>query len=133
MTSKPAPPKPAGPGPKPGGPTHPTPTGPPHGNGHPESYCHRCGGPNVAWSAPSPLWNAVMRGESINGDDEYDGIVCPTCFALLAEERVDAELWRLTAVRVDADLVVNTTPSGRVWDGDAWLWIGPRFVEDDAS
>jgi hypothetical protein len=34
MTSKPAPPKPAGPGPKPSGPSHPSPTGPPHGNGH---------------------------------------------------------------------------------------------------
>jgi hypothetical protein len=34
MTSKPAPPKPAGPGPKPSGPTHPSPSGPPHGNGH---------------------------------------------------------------------------------------------------
>jgi hypothetical protein len=34
MTSKPAPPKPAGPGPKPSGPSHPAPTGPPHGNGH---------------------------------------------------------------------------------------------------
>ena len=46
---------------------------------HPEKYCHRCGRLNVwSWSAPSPLWNAVM-------DDQPYGIVCPSCFALLAE------------------------------------------------
>jgi hypothetical protein len=122
---------PGGPGPKPTGPTHPQPTGPGRGNGHPESYCHRCDGPNIAWVAPSPLWNAVMRGGSINGDEEHDGIVCPTCFAQLAEERVGAGPWRLTPRRVKADLV-TTTPSGRVWDERAWLWVTPGVVADGA-
>lgn len=87
---------------------------------HPESYCHRCGGPNTTWSAPSPLWNAVMRAE--DGSDEFDGIVCPVCFALLAETRVSAAGWRLTAERVDAEMA-TTTRDGRVWDEDAWLWV----------
>jgi hypothetical protein len=72
-----------------------------------------------------------MRGGSINGDEEHDGIVCPTCFAQLAEERVGAGPWRLTAVRVKADLE-TTTPSGRVWDKRAWLWVTPGVVEDGA-
>lgn len=88
---------------------------------HPEATCHRCGGPNTAWAAPSPLWNAVMRGGTINGQDEYDGIVCPTCFALLAEARGVAHLWKLSADRVDIELE-TVTPSGRTWDDAAWLW-----------
>lgn len=91
---------------------------------NPESYCHRCGGPNITWSAPSPLWNAVMRGGSIDGTDEHDGIICPACFALLAEARVGATGWRLTAERIEAHLM-TTTPSGRVWNDDEWLWIDP--------
>lgn len=88
---------------------------------HPESYCHRCGGPNIVWVSPSPLWNAVMRGGSINGDDEHDGIVCPTCFARLAEERGIASRWRLSAELVAVDLE-TVTPSGRTWDAETWLW-----------
>ena len=86
-----------------------------------ESYCHLCLGPNIPWSAPSPLWNKVMRGGSIDGTDEHDGIVCPTCFAMLAQERAGASLWRFTAERVDAELE-TVTPSGRVWDADAFMW-----------
>lgn len=88
---------------------------------HPEALCRRCGGPNVVWVAPSPLWNAVMRGGSINGDDDPAGIVCPTCFAVLAQERGVAELWRLSAERVKVELE-TVTPSGRVWDEQAWRW-----------
>jgi hypothetical protein len=88
---------------------------------HPEALCHRCGGPNVVWVAPSPLWNAVMRGGSINGDDDPAGIVCPTCFAVLAQERGVAEFWRLSAERVKVELE-TVTPSGRVWDEATWMW-----------
>lgn len=46
---------------------------------HPETYCHRCGRLNVeSWYAPSDLWNAVMAERPF-------GIVCPSCFAFLAE------------------------------------------------
>lgn len=87
-----------------------------------ESVCHRCGGPNVVWWAPSPLWNEVMRGGDIGGADEFDGIVCPTCFALLAEERGVAQGWKLTAENI---LVSPKTrlADGRVWDDAAGLWV----------
>lgn len=45
---------------------------------HPEASCERCGRPNPVWFASSPLWNKVMA------DKEW-GIVCPSCFAELAE------------------------------------------------
>lgn len=91
---------------------------------HPEATCARCGGPNITWCAPSPLWNAVMRGGSINGEDEFDGIVCPICFAHLADERGIAAVWRFYAedVRVELETV---TPSGRQWDDRRWLWMDP--------
>lgn len=91
---------------------------------HPEASCGRCGGPNITWCAPSPLWNAVMRGGSIDGEEEYDGIVCPGCFAQLAEERGIAHRWRLTAEHITAELE-TVTPSGRIWDERAWLWVDP--------
>lgn len=89
---------------------------------HPEARCGRCGNPNVQWVAPSPLWNAVMRGGDIDGAEQYDGIVCPTCFALLAEAAGVASGWRLIAQ--DIRVVLQTrTPSGRVWDEESWLWV----------
>lgn len=87
-----------------------------------ESYCHRCGGPNIIWSAPSPLWNKVMRGDDINGEDRYDGIVCPICFAILAQKAGTAFGWRLSAREVYVDLKTRT-PSGREWDEVNWLWV----------
>lgn len=95
--------------------------------GHPETWCHRCGGPNIVWCAPSPLWNAVMRGNDINGTDEHDGIVCPTCFAQLAEDRVGATGWRLSAGSTELALT-TVTPSGRVWDAHAWQWRDPEWA-----
>lgn len=92
--------------------------------GHPERQCWRCGGPNIPWSAPSPLWNQVMRGGDINGDEMYDGIVCPTCFAILAREQGVADLWRFYADRVLVPLQ-TVTPNGRVWDERTWLWREP--------
>lgn len=90
---------------------------------HPEDTCHRCGGPNLTWFAPSPLWNEVMRGGDINGADLFDGIVCPTCFAVLAEEAGIAQFWRFSAGRVHRPLQ-TVTPSGRVWNEGTWLWDG---------
>ena len=89
---------------------------------HPEKHCHRCQGTNVSWSAPSPLWNAVMRGGSINGDEWYNGIVCPTCFAELADSAgVTRGGWRLYTPDVLVPLE-TVTPSGRVWNDDTWLF-----------
>ena len=87
----------------------------------PEKYCHCCGGPNVSWTAPSPLWNAVMRSGNINGEDMYCGIVCPTCFAVLAEQSGIAQGWQLTARLVQVELR-TVTPSGRTWNESTWLW-----------
>lgn len=93
-----------------------------------EDRCGRCGGPNVVWSAPSPLWNAVMRGGSINGEETHGGIVCPTCFAVLAEEQGIACSWRLDAQLVHSDLE-TVTPSGRVWNATEWRWESERERE----
>lgn len=97
-----------------------------------ETCCHRCGGPNRPWSAPSPLWNEVMRGGSISGDDEFDGIVCPTCFVVLAEEAGVASLWRLSAERITAELE-TVTPSGRVYDWTTWMWREPAASDSDGT
>lgn len=91
---------------------------------HPERQCHRCGGPNVTWVAPSPLWNQVMRGGDINGTELHGGIVCPTCFAVLAEAAGVAELWQLAPTKVHVELQ-TVTPSGRVWDEATWMWVEP--------
>jgi hypothetical protein len=96
---------------------------------HPEDRCNRCGGQNIAWSAPSPLWNQVMRGGDINGTEIHDGIICPTCFAVLAQEAGIADLWRFDAGRVHVPLQ-TVTPSGRIWDAEAWLWREPTGDAD---
>lgn len=85
-----------------------------------ESCCQRCGGVNPRWVAPSPLWNAVIRGGSINGLESHS-FVCPTCFAVMAEEQGIACDWRLTAQQTDAELEL-VTPSGRRWNAEKWRW-----------
>jgi len=97
----------------------------------PESYCHRCKGPNVSWSAPSPLWNEVMRGGDINGPWQYGEIICPTCFAVIAEELGIANYWQFNAPCTTRELK-TVTPSGRVWDADCWLWVEPPAQLDPA-
>ena len=84
--------------------------------------CKRCGRDNPAWAAPSPLWNAVMRGGSINGEPEFGDMVCARCFMVLAEERGIAFRWRVQPEIVNVALE-TVTPSGRVWDEERWLWI----------
>lgn len=88
---------------------------------HPESICDMCRGTNPVWTAPSPLWNEVMRGGDINGREMYRGIVCPSCFANLATETGIAGGWRLIATDVHVKLQ-DVTPSGRVWNDETWLW-----------
>lgn len=88
---------------------------------HPEEICARCGGHNPVWVAPSPLWNQVMRGGDINGREILGGVVCPSCFAVLAEEAGIATLWRFSAKVVHVELQI-VTPSGRVWNDATWLW-----------
>lgn len=96
----------------------------------PESECRRCGGPNRVWYAPSPLWNAVMRlGGSINGAEDFSGIICPTCFVVLAEERGIASMWRLDAREVHIELEL-TTPSGRTWSAATDRWVDPSEPGD---
>ena len=94
-----------------------------HAHDPPEARCHRCGTPDSNdWSAPSPLWNEVMRGGSINGGPEpYCGVVCPTCFMVLAQRAGVASRWRLYADQVHRPLE-TVTPSGRVWNEQTWLF-----------
>jgi hypothetical protein len=87
-----------------------------------EDYCHKCGGPNISWSAPSPLWNEVMRGGDINGDWQYDEIICPTCFMVMCQEQGVADHFVVDAKNVKVKLQ-TTTPSGRIWDADKGLWV----------
>jgi len=91
--------------------------------------CKRCGGDNAVWSAQSPLWNAVVRGGSISGESKYDDMVCATCFMQLAEEQGIATRFRVTAEEVNVELE-TTTPSGRIWDEERFLWVGEVEVRD---
>ena len=84
----------------------------------PESYCHRCKGPNVSWAAPSPLWNAVMR----RGDSRlWNEIICPTCFVTLAEQAGIAADWRIYA-QTELQAVPPVSRDGRIWNQHTWLW-----------
>lgn len=85
---------------------------------HPEHYCHRCGGPNFPWWVPSPVWNAVMGYP----DQAHDGIVCPRCFAELAEAKGARGPWRV-APREWPDGVSLVHVDGRVWDAATELWV----------
>lgn len=92
---------------------------------HPEAQCHRCGRQFIGWVAPSPLWNAVMRGGSINGNEPFRGIICPSCFADLAQQAGIASGWRFHATEVSAELE-TVTPSGRVWNEKTWMFEAPQ-------
>lgn len=86
-------------------------------------YCRRCGGPNVIWSAQSPLWNYVMRGNDINGESRFNDLVCMPCFIKCAiEAGLPDRGWLLTLVPEPEGLVYET-PSGRVWDESKFLWV----------
>jgi hypothetical protein len=52
-----------------------------------EMVCARCERRHgVVWSAPSELWNAVMR-RGVRGFPDEFGFCCPNCFMQLADER----------------------------------------------
>jgi hypothetical protein len=54
---------------------------------HPELTCQKCGGRNITWFAPNELWKRVVPS---------DGILCPLCFAELAEAQgLVAAAWML--------------------------------------
>lgn len=87
--------------------------------------CRRCGGPNVIWSAASPLWNYVMRGNDILGEAKFSDLVCMPCFVTLAVEAgLPMHGWRLTLTPEPEGLIYET-PSGRVWDPERFLWVEP--------
>lgn len=91
--------------------------------------CRRCGGENVSWFAPSPLWNLVMRGNDIDGDALFNDLVCMRCFVVLANDVGVEGTWRL-AVRPEPVGLILTTPTGRVWDADRDLWTVPTETPD---
>jgi hypothetical protein len=94
------------------------------GSSHSAEICQRCGHQNAIWFAPSPLWNAVMRGGCINGEPLHGDMVCAACFMVLAVESGVASVFRVTADVINVPLQ-TATPSGRVWDEQAWLWREP--------
>ncbi len=56
---------------------------------HPEHKCQRCGGRNINWYANNNLWNEV------NGSP--NGILCPICFAEMAEAKwKEPTTWQLS-------------------------------------
>jgi ribosomal protein L40E len=87
-----------------------------------EEDCRRCGAENIVWSAPSPLWNMVMRENDINGPIKFADLVCMKCFTELAAEKDITGNWRLTVDPLPEGLKM-TTPSGRWWDWKRWLWV----------
>jgi hypothetical protein len=89
-----------------------------------ELLCEICGREHRPWAAASPLWNAVVRGGSIDGHEEYE-FLCANCFMELAEDRGIASLFRLTAAKsIELETV---TPSGRVWSDRHFLWMPPKI------
>ncbi|WP_155738154.1 hypothetical protein [Sphingobium yanoikuyae] len=86
--------------------------------------CRCCGHENMSWYAPSPLWNAVMRGGDINGDPIYEDIVCAACFISIASKSGIASDFRVFAKNIHS-AVKTRTPEGRIWDDKEWLWVDP--------
>jgi hypothetical protein len=85
-----------------------------------EGLCERCNREYRGWSAASPLWNAVVRGGSINGNEAY-AFLCPNCFTEMAEDSGIASCFQLRASKTSHLQMV--TPTGRVWDDQQFLWV----------
>lgn len=66
----------------------------------------------------------MRENGSIDGEELFDGIVCPTCFTLLATVKGVADTWYLVADEVLVPLE-TVTPSGRVWSDELRLWVDP--------
>lgn len=76
-----------------------------------EMWCDRCKRRHgVVWSAPSDLWNLVMRAGDRGKPDEF-GFCCPICFMQLADERGVGNL---------------------MWDVQMWV-PEPEMTYDEAS
>jgi hypothetical protein len=97
---------------------------------HPEDFCHRCGvSPLPSWHAPSPLWNAVMRSPR---PEPFSGIVCPNCFAALANSKGVTDHLCVTTHERELKVTLPTVfGDGRVWDAEQCRWVEPAPVEDD--
>lgn len=78
-----------------------------------EGLCEICDREYRVWAAASPLWNAVVRGGSINGDEEFN-YLCSNCFMGLAEDRGIASLFQVRAAQ--SVPLETVTPTGRVWN-----------------
>lgn len=97
---------------------------------HPEATCERCGRPNApTWHAPSPLWNAVLR-DPATGADAF-GVLCPPCFAELAEAKGFRYYWHFGPHEDLTNLWTN--PDGRVWDGRECMWVAPKLDSSDEA
>ena len=90
--------------------------------------CRRCGRPNPSWSAPSPLWNRIMRGNDIDGDSLFNDLVCVPCFITIATESGVVGHWTVAVDPLPDDLIY-VTPSGRVWDESRGLWDDADLAE----
>jgi hypothetical protein len=84
-----------------------------------EGLCQLCNREYRGWVAASPLWNCVVRGGSINGNETYE-FLCANCFMEIAEDSGIASCFQLRAATT-ANLE-TVTPSGRVWDDRDFLW-----------
>jgi hypothetical protein len=61
-----------------------------------------------------------------DGKDDFDGIVCPTCFADLAEQRgvVHRGIWTLDVSPRSIAMVLPTHDAdGRVWNPEKSRWV----------
>lgn len=85
-----------------------------------EGTCERCQRPYRGWVAASPLWNAVVRGGSINGEEVY-AFLCPNCFMEIAEDSGIASGFQLRAA--SASGLETETPSGRFWSDHQFRWV----------
>jgi hypothetical protein len=95
--------------------------------------CRRCGGENVCWYAPSPLWNRVMRGNDIGGQSLFSDLVCLRCFVVLAEEvGVKCHAWRLSATP-EPEGLAYTTSEGWIWNPERDLWDKPTATTPEQS
>lgn len=73
--------------------------------GHPEETCEMCGGRNMVWFAPSPIWNRVVRDPAA----PLPEILCPQCFTEAYEKKFGPPTaWKVTT-ETEADMV-----SGRI-------------------
>ena len=64
-----------------------------------------------------------MRGNDINGESRYGDLVCMACFVRCAVEAgLPSVGWRLM-LHPEPDGLTYTTPSGRVWDAERFVWV----------